>query len=531
MWTSTLEMSIKRVLPTRIMGYFWRGAYFSSFAPLQVHNLPRQPLASSQSSWVRVHNLLAGISGNDQRLVFAAGDSGIAPAALPQQRYIYPGHEVIGEVVEIGEHVQSVHVGDRVVLQSDPNCLSAGVQPPCLACATGNYNLCESADFPGMQQLGGGWSEEMLLSEQQLFLIPDTIEDEQAVLLEPTAIALHAVLRRFPQPGETVLIIGAGAIGLLTLQVLRALAPQVEVSVMARHNFQIEMATRLGAAHIVYERDSYENIEKATGARLFTGALGNKMLLGGYDVIYNTIGSGKMVHHSLRWARARGTVVLIGSGLHQMRFDPSPILYQEVNLIGTMGHGLENWPPETVRQRSTFAIAADLIANGLLHPEHLITHRFALNNFREALLTATNKKLSRSIKVIFDAALLPAMTVPSGRVATSLHMPVFVGNASQSPATPLPIEADMPLVASSPSQFTMAQSEDFTADFDNTQFSTFPKPRRPPSALQFHNTIEDLPVTPRPANLADAKDTSADVAPVAEDFEEVKSDWRTSSEG
>lgn len=493
MWTSTLEMNIQRILPTRIMGSFWSGAYFSSFAPLQVKNLPRQPLASNNSNWVRVHNHLAGICGSDLHLVFADGDLRIAPAALPAHERSYPGHEVVGEVIEIGDQVQNLRVGDRVVLQAGPHCLSAGIQPPCHACATGNYNLCEIRDFSGPQQIGGGWSEEMLLREQQLFHIPDEMDDEQAVLLEPTAVAVRSVLRRVPRPGEKVLIVGAGTIGLLTLQVVRALAPQAEISVLARHNFQVEQATRLGAAHIIYNHDSYESIERATGARLYTGVLGNKMLLGGYHCIYDTVGTSQTLHDSLRWARAGGTVVVVGVNLHHLRLDLSPIWYQEVSLIGTVGHGMENWPIGTTHQRSTFAIASDLITNKLLHPERLITHRFALSNFREALQAAAHKTESRAIKVIFDAALLPASSVPQVRAYQPAYQEVEITQFEE-PLTPLPAGLSAP--STGPSPFTMAQSEDFTIDFDNTRFIT-PKQRRPPSALQFRSTTEDIPSSPQ----------------------------------
>lgn len=514
MWTSTMELNLKKILPTKILGLCWRGAYFSSLAPLQVQNLPRQPLTNGNGNWVRVHNRLAGICGSDLHLVFADGDLSIAPAALPAHEHSYPGHEVVGEVVEIGEQVQNLHVGDRVVLQSAPNCLSAGVQPPCNACATGNYNLCENGNLPGPGQIGGGWSEEMLLHEQQLFRIPAEMEDEQAVLLEPTAVALHAVLRRTPQSGEKVLIVGAGTIGLLTLQVVRALAPQAEVSMIARHPFQVEQATRLGAAHIFYGRDSYESIEKVTGAKLYRGARGNKMLLGGYDVIYDTVGTRSTVHDSLRWARSRGIVILVGVSLHQMKLDLSPIWHQEVNLLGTMGHGIEYWPLGSTQQRSTFSIAADLILNGLLHPEKLITHRFALSNFREALQTATDKKSSRAIKVVFDAALLPASSVPNARPTAHARFPLFKTNNVQAEpdededTQSMPTPASQKALATGPSHFTMSQSEDFTADFDKTIFVN-PKARRPPTPLQFHHTTEDIPTSSPPLGLADA--TNADL--------------------
>src|SRR6266487_2708947 len=158
-----------------------------------------------------------------------------------------------------------------VVLQSGPNCLSTGVQPVCRSCAAGNYNLCEHGDFPGPYPFGGGWSEEMLLHEQQLFRVPPEMNDEQAVLLEPAAVAVHAALRRLPRSADRVLIIGASSIGLLLLQVIRALVPQAEISVAARYPFQVKQATRLGAAHILYPQDGYQAVQRTTGAQLYQG--------------------------------------------------------------------------------------------------------------------------------------------------------------------------------------------------------------------------------------------------------------------
>ncbi len=422
MWTSIIDLSPRRVILTNLLGRFWRGAYFSSFAPLQVQNVPRQALPGTH--WVRVRNRLAGICGSDLHLVSADGDMRIAPAALPGHAQTYLGHEVVGEVIEIGDDVDQLQVGNRVVLQHGKNCLSSGVEPPCRSCAAGNYGLCERGVLPGPDPIGGGWSEEMLLHEQQLFRVPSNMSDSQAVLLEPSAVAIHTVLRHVPQAGERVLIIGAGTIGLLTLQVVRALSPQAEISVLARYPFQVEKATRMGATHIIYPQDSYSGVQQATQAKLYKGMLGNQMLLGGYDTIYDTIGTQKTVHNSLRWARAKGTVVLVGLSLHMMHLDLTPVWYQEVNLIGTMGQGTETWPLGSNEQRSTFAITADLIMQGILKPEQLITHHFALNNYRQALMTAMDKREQRAIKVIFDYSLLPASVVPNVRASARQRKPV-----------------------------------------------------------------------------------------------------------
>lgn len=437
MWTSTLDLRPGRILLTRLLASVWPGAYFSSLAPLRVENLPRQPLPAP--GWVRVRNRLAGICGSDLHLIYADGDLRVAPAALPRSRTLYPGHEVVGEVIEIGNDVQHLHVGDRVVLQHGLNCVSAGVHPPCHSCASGNYNLCEHGTLPGPHPFGGGWSEEMLLHEQQLFPVPATLSDEQAVMLEPTAVAVHAVLRRLPQPGERILIIGAGTIGLLTLAVIHALVPDAEVSVLARHPFQIEQATRLGAARIIYPQDSYTGIQRATQAQLYQGSFGNKMLLGGFDGIYDTIGSSKTLHSALRWARANATVVIVGLSLHMMRLDLTPIWYQEVDLLGSMSHGTEHWPPNAQERRSSFDLAAELIERHQVPSAHLITHRFALTNYQNALLTAVGKAHSRSIKVVFDYSLLPTTVVPNVRASSRQRRPA--ANTHPLPPAPPPQEA------------------------------------------------------------------------------------------
>ena len=166
MWTSTLDLDLKRTLLTRLLGRFWSGAYFSSFAPLRIQQIPRQSLVAT--NWVRVRNRLAGINGSDLQLLTANGDLRVAPATLPQYKHLYPGQEVVGEVIEVGDDVQRLRVGDRVVLRYTANCLASGLDTLCRSCAAGCYNLCENSTLPAPTQIGGGWSEEMLIPEQQL---------------------------------------------------------------------------------------------------------------------------------------------------------------------------------------------------------------------------------------------------------------------------------------------------------------------------------------------------------------------------
>jgi 2-desacetyl-2-hydroxyethyl bacteriochlorophyllide A dehydrogenase len=506
MWTSTLDLDPKRVLITQLLRRIWPNASFSSLAPLQVQNLPRQSLP--ERNWVRVRNRLAGICGSDLHLIQGDGDFRIAPAALALHTFSYPGHEVVGEVLEIGEDVQRIRVGDRVALQYGPNCLASGVQSPCRSCAQGHYNLCEHGKLPGPSALGGGWSEEMLLPEQQLFRVPMTISDEQAVLLEPTAVAVHAVLRHLPQPHERVLVIGAGAIGLLTLQVVRALAPQAEVSVLARHSFQIEQATRMGAAHIIYPQDSYAGIQRATNAHIYKGIAGNQTLLGGYDVIFDTIGNQKTLHHALRWARTQATVVLVGVHLHPMHIDLTPIWFQEINLIGSVGSSVENWPRATQERRSTFEIVVELMEHDQIHPERLITHRFPLNNYQTALITAAGKAQTHAIKVVFDYSLLPPSVVPNVRASATRKRrpPTPIDENTAAPAneapqqnisTPvLPVEAATPAIPLSP---LFSSSQTVAPHYEDDEFDTTEDTITAPAISKYSHQVPTTPQVQEPA--------------------------------
>lgn len=494
MWTSTLELDPAHVIPTKLLGLIWRGAYFSSFAPLQVRNLPRQPL--SASNWVRVRNSLAGICGSDLHLIFADRDFAVAPAAIPTHGYSYPGHEVVGEVIEVGNDVQHLRVGDRVALQYGPNCVTTGVQHPCRSCASGHYSLCEYGALPGPQPIGGGWSEEMLLHEQQLFRLPADINDMQAVLLESSAVAVHAVLRHIPQSKDHVLIIGAGTIGLLILQVVRALAPDAEVSVMARHAFQIEQAARLGA-HIIYPRDSYKEVQRDTGAKFYQGIGGNKMLLGGYDVIYDTVGSTRTTHDALRWARAGSTVVMVGLNLYKMQLDLTPIWYQEINLIGTMGHGIETWPIGTYEKKTTFEITAELIQHKRLFPDKLITHSFPLNGYRDALMTAVKKDRNRAIKVVFDYSKQPPSVVPNVRAAARKHQRAITIPFDSHPSQPLaPDESELSAATSLPQPEEEASYREPTPD-----------QAAPPWLSTSNSATMDMPPTPNFSNEVDTSVT------------------------
>ncbi len=354
------------------------------------------------SLWLRIHNSACGICATDISLLNVDADPAIAPVALPGNQRFYLGHEVVGTVIEAGAGVTRFQDGDRVIMHTrfqGANCLSQEFESPCEHCLAENYPLCENAsDGVGPRGIGGGWGDGYTAHEMEVFSVPDWMDDDQAVMVEPLAVAVHTVLKRLPGAGHRVLVVGSGIVGLNVIQALRALSPDCHITVMARHPQQVAMARMLGADEIISSEDGYQATVRITGAKLYKGLFGNRMLLGGFDVIYDCVGSSQTLHDSLRWAKAGGAVVMAGIKLTPAKLDLSPIWYQEVDLVGLNSHGLDNWNGLLME---SFDITVELMHQGKLTIEGLITHRFPLEQWREAIQTAQDKRTG-SIKVIFE---------------------------------------------------------------------------------------------------------------------------------
>jgi threonine dehydrogenase-like Zn-dependent dehydrogenase len=395
-----VKVTAPRMLTTRVLARLSkRVAYFSPLAPLQEEDVAWPP--KLEPHHVRVRNRLGGICGSDIHFVQADGDFRIAPAALPGITRIYLGHEIAGDVVEVGSEVKGYKVGDRVASQTlAGSCLGQGREPLCRYCAVGNYALCEEARQQDPHSVGGGHAEEWVAHEGRFFPVPDDLSDEQAVLLEPAACGLRAALRRRAQPGDRVLVIGCGTIGSMTLQSIRAVQPDCEITALAQFDYQADMARKLGASNIIMlGSDVYSEVARLTGGRVYRGRLGNRTVVGGFDLVYDCVGKAQTLRDALRWARAGGTVVLVGVNLAPMHVDLTPVWYSEVELVGIMAHGGEEWQGERV---STFDLVVRLLREGKLNFDGFITHRFPLSEYRKAFLTAMDQARSHTFKVIFD---------------------------------------------------------------------------------------------------------------------------------
>jgi threonine dehydrogenase-like Zn-dependent dehydrogenase len=123
------------------------------------------------------------------------------------------------------------------------------------------------------------------------------------------------------------------------------------------------------------------------------------MLLGGFDVVFDVVGVEATLNDALRWTRAGGTIVLVGVNLHRMTLDLTPVWYQEVDLLGTVGHDVVIWQGESF---STFELAMRWMVEGTLSTEGLLTHCFPLDDYRRAFAVAADKRRHRSVKVAFE---------------------------------------------------------------------------------------------------------------------------------
>jgi threonine dehydrogenase-like Zn-dependent dehydrogenase len=153
----------------------------------------------------------------------------------------------------------------------------------------------------------------------------------------------------------------------------------------------------MGADEVITGGDLYAEMARLTGAKLYTAPMNKGMLEGGFDLVYDCVGNAETLTDALRWARAGSTVIVVGITLDQLKIDISPIWYREVDLIGAYASGLETWQGAEVH---TLDLTIEMMQQGRLTHEGLITHHFPFEEYRDAIAKASDKR-SGSIKVAF----------------------------------------------------------------------------------------------------------------------------------
>jgi threonine dehydrogenase-like Zn-dependent dehydrogenase len=250
------------------------------------------------------------------------------------------------------------------------------------------------------KDLPGGWSDELFVHTSQAFAIPAGISDDDAVLIEPFSVATHAVLRNPPAPGAKVLIIGAGSIGLLVLAAMRMLGYENDVTVLARRSKQEELAKAFGATRVLMRKSAQDAAIEITGAKPYKPVLGDPTLSGGFDWIFDCVGNERSVKESLAVAGPRGQIMMVGCAGQIGKLDLTFVWSRELAISGSYVYGDESSLDGTPH---TFEVALNLMAT---HPEiklgDMVTHRFTLDQWREAMAVSMARGTHGAIKVIFD---------------------------------------------------------------------------------------------------------------------------------
>ncbi|MGH2555949.1 MAG: zinc-dependent alcohol dehydrogenase [Actinomycetota bacterium] len=390
-----LFRSVPRFVAAKAVGGRLPGLLAGPLAPLRLVNRDEPPVPGD--GWARVRPRLSGICGSD--LATISGQASFYFSSLVSMPFV-PGHEVVGDLYDSLDDLPS---GTRVVLEPVLSCAARGLEP-CVSCAAGDTSRCDRITVghvsPGLQtgycsDTGGGWGGMLVAHRSQLHPIPDSMTDARAVLVEPLACAIHAALRAQPEPGASVLIVGAGTVGALCLLALREFTSAGRVLVVAKHPRQRDLAMRLGATEVVDPDEAVTILRRATHAYRLNPERGSPYLLGGVDVAIDCVGTKSSLDLALRTTRAGGRVVL--AGMPAAGADLSPVWFRELEIVGAYATGTER---NGDGPRPTFDLAIDLAAEAPL--EGMVGAEYPLSRWREAIDHALAAGRLGTVKVAFD---------------------------------------------------------------------------------------------------------------------------------
>lgn len=326
---------------------------------------------------VKVAVAVTGICGSDVPRVWKNGAHNY-PIVL--------GHEFSGVITEVGKNVKKVQVGDHVAGIPLVPCFE------CKDCLAGNFSLCKHYSFVGSRQQGS-MAEYVVLPEENVIKISDSISLETAAFFEPSTIAKHGINLVNYQSGKTVIILGGGNIGSFMTQWIHILGAE-KIVVVGRNKEKLERALELGATHVVstLDEDYLEQLNAITNAN-------------GYDYVFETAGSNKMIELSLKIVANKGTICYVGTPTQEVCLDFK--LWEKINrkeaiLTGSWMSYSKPWPGEEWE-----ATAREFESGRLKVTESMIHARYSLEDIDKAFaLYKDNQKPEAKVLIYSDNELL-----------------------------------------------------------------------------------------------------------------------------
>lgn len=382
------ERNVTRFAATRLVGMV--AGPRVSISPLRLVEIDPPKLPSSE--WVRFLPRLSGICGSD-----------LATITSKSSRYLedfvsFPfvmGHEVVGEYQKEDGNYQ------RAVLIPSLTCEVRGTVPKCRFCESGQPQRCQMLHVGHLKRglqtgfckdTSGGWSQELVAHRSQLFDIPETFSDEDAVLLEPFACAVHAALSIGSELNTQIAVIGTGTLGLLTIAAIRAVHSNAEIVATAKYQHQKELALEFGATFAGAESELYRQARNMRTAQMVS----EDKPTDGFGIVFDAVGSASTIEQALKVAAPGATVILVGMP-GASRVDLAPLWMKEISVRGSYAYGMENIEGERV---STFTLASRLAQRiGL---SKLLSATYRLDDYEMAVEHALHAGTRGSVKIAFD---------------------------------------------------------------------------------------------------------------------------------
>ncbi|KAF9613227.1 hypothetical protein IFM89_006328 [Coptis chinensis] len=286
------------------------------------------------------------------------------------------GHECAGIVEEVGRKVKSLVVGDRVALEPGISCSH------CSECKVGNYNLCPEMEFFATPPVHGALANQVVHPANLCFKLPGKVSLEEGAMCEPLSVGIHACRRVNVGVGTTVLVMGAGPIGLVTMLAARAFgASKIVIADIDPH--RLSVAKKLGADGIVKVSTNIEDVDGEVSHI-------QKALGAGVDVSFDCVGFNKTMSTALKATRSGGKVCLVGMGHNEMTIPLTPAAAREVDIVGIF------------RYKNTWPLCLDLLSSGKIDVKPLITHRFGFTQSELEKAFETSAQGGDAIKVMFN---------------------------------------------------------------------------------------------------------------------------------
>lgn len=273
------------------------------------------------------------------------------------------GHECAGTITEVGPGVTDLKVGDRVALE--PGCTCG----QCEFCKTGKYNLCPDVEFLATPPYQGCLENYIAFPENMCFKLPDNISTKEGALVEPLAVGMHAANQGNVKLGDSVTILGAGCIGLVTLLACKAHGA-TDITVVDVMQKRLDYAMKLGATRVInaMEEDAVKKMDEITDGR-------------GTDVVIETAGNKITIKQTSYIVKRGGTIVLVGMAAEDIiDYNFAKIMNKEATIKSVF------------RYRNIYPVAIKAIADGIIDVSGIVTHEFDFTDTAKAFDFVINNK-------------------------------------------------------------------------------------------------------------------------------------------